>query len=387
MRWYFNPELRRFVDSEKVLTNSQMVSAVNEWVAGGRRTYSSSQLKGTRKPIECYMCGKPGHVAKECRSVGKPGEQNNNVSQSASPVVTKSERPFKCYGCGELEHKRPDCPNKAKRTKVVQSVPARVLGHNDVLAEVGGICIPATLDTGADVTLLPKELDCVKQLTGETTTVKGIGNETMKAPLAEVEFLVEGKKMSATAAMVPGEFLGWEGALAFSLDDEKMFEILCELNKRRQERYKDNSRLYIPVTVGSDREIKGAVLVSDLLDNDERKDELKEEPTKESTPKIAHVQQPTDIPAEPTTNADNAEVEGEEDDGWGGLMKVEGAWQKEDEEGIKEDSAGDTVAHDGDTPNPEKTNSSRDKMIQLTKGDETLRVARKLTNKDSNGFK
>jgi len=42
------------------------------------------------------------------------------------------------------------------------------------MAKVGGICIPVTLDTGADITLLPAESDCVEQYMGKTAVVMGV---------------------------------------------------------------------------------------------------------------------------------------------------------------------------------------------------------------------
>jgi len=121
--------------------------------------------------------------------------------------TAKSEpKTFKCYDCGEVGHKRPDCPHKTKRTKVV-------------------------IDTGADLTLLPIELDCVKKYTGESSVVRGVGNTPQLAPVAEVEFVVEGVKMEALAAMVPEEYIKWEGALAFSLKNDRHWEWLSKINK------------------------------------------------------------------------------------------------------------------------------------------------------------
>jgi len=179
MRAYLNPQLREFLDGKDVSSSAQMVARVEEWRAntfdrvnvfgnpGGRRVNSAEVGKSVRKPGECFLCGKPGHFAKECSSTGKT-VVGNASSTPGKGIAEQTNKTFKCYGCGETGHKRPDCPNKMKRNKKVRVTKCKDLGHNDVMARVGDVCLPVTLDTGADITLLPEELKCVKEYTGRT---------------------------------------------------------------------------------------------------------------------------------------------------------------------------------------------------------------------------
>ena len=65
--------------------------------------------------------------------------------------------------------------------------PSRVLRRNEMLATVGGISMPVTLDTGAEVSVLPEEADSVLRYTGEKVTLTGVfDNLTSRtAPLAD----------------------------------------------------------------------------------------------------------------------------------------------------------------------------------------------------------
>jgi len=83
MRSWLAAPLRAYVDSKVVTSTAQMLATISEWKAntydelsvfprpGGRRFTVGTQGKTVRKIGECFLCGKPGHFAKECRSAGK----------------------------------------------------------------------------------------------------------------------------------------------------------------------------------------------------------------------------------------------------------------------------------------------------------------------------
>ena len=60
-----------------------------------------------------------------------------------------------------MGHKSPQCPKKPKdRVKRVKIPKDEIvsLGARDILPEVSGITIPVTLDTGADISVVPLEV-------------------------------------------------------------------------------------------------------------------------------------------------------------------------------------------------------------------------------------
>jgi len=75
-----------------VSSSAKFVARVEEWKAntfdrvsvfgnpegGGRKVNSLEVGKSVRKPGECFLCGKTGHFAKECRSAGKAQAGNGS---------------------------------------------------------------------------------------------------------------------------------------------------------------------------------------------------------------------------------------------------------------------------------------------------------------------
>ena len=220
-----------------------------------------------------------GHFARDCRKTSKSvsGTSTGTMPAEESLRVKTESRVVKCYGCGEIGHKKPECPVK-KKASVLKVGPSRVLRRNEMLATVCGISMPVTLDTGAEVSVLPAEADCVLRYTGEQVTLTEVlDNLTSRtAPLAEAELTIGGEVVKTVAAMVPGEFIKWEGALAFDTDDSSSLDSLIRLSKVRVARYKDD-RKYSPVMVTQDGHIQGAVMWADIPCEVKRQNE---EPTR-----------------------------------------------------------------------------------------------------------
>ena len=122
---------------------------------------SALGARGTlrKKTGLCFLCGKAGHFARDCRKSSKAvSNTSTNFTPAEDNQKVKTEgRVVKCYGCVEVGRKKPDCPNKNKKASVVKVGHSRVLRRNEMLATVGGISMPVTLDTGAEVSVLPEE--------------------------------------------------------------------------------------------------------------------------------------------------------------------------------------------------------------------------------------
>ena len=128
----------------------------------------------SREHFKCCTCGKQGHTSKYCRS--------------NKPVTESPERkPVVCYNCREIGHKAPACPKpktekpRKKEIKLLNEDKPKIkeLQENEILVRVAGKDVPVTLDSGATITVLPKEIVPSTWLTGDKLLVKVLALTTM----------------------------------------------------------------------------------------------------------------------------------------------------------------------------------------------------------------
>jgi len=257
------------------------------------------------------------------------------------------------------------------------------LGHNDAMANLGGVCISVTLDTGAYITLLPAELECVEEYTGKTTIVRGVLSEPQAAPVAMVKLTIGHMEVKAKSAMIPGDQLGWEGTLALSLDDPEQVKLLGKLNDIRKEKYGKEDRRYLPVVVTREG-VQDAIMVADLPQGDTRLEHLRSDnqfvmPEAEGMV-VSSTQEET--PEKDDNNAEAVRAEVVE----GRVDKVEVVSQVVEAEGetLKEDAGNRTT--DDNNPDSVVGSTRRGEIVSMTAQDETLKAVRQLADKQLNGY-
>ena len=439
VRTWHNDRLRGFVNQKEIVTNSQLINRVAEWKAETRDECGEFVKQGSKKSTQgmipgfgrkqgvCYPCGKAGHYARECRRTGKSstdtsgGSSASTISTEESTKAKVETKVVKCYGCGETGHKKPECPRK-KKTSVVKLGPSRVLRRNEMLATVGGITMPITLDMGAEVSVLPREADCVKKYTGETVTLRGVfdDDKSITAPLAEAELVVGGEVVNTIAAMVEGEYINWEGALAFDTDNDSALELFKHLNDMRVTKYKGD-RKYSPVMLTDDGNIQGAVMWADIPKHVKLIQDITDEPEpqggtrlrilscetdeKQLAPDIDVNQKATRVQEVPLSEGRGTQPEQEDrgepqqipDSGdvsaaetsVGSSVEVLGdddvAYEEVEEEGVQGDCA-DSIEEDTRIKTLEMTvNKSKDELVKATRDDHSLDNIKKLADREENG--
>ena len=250
VRTWFTAQLKDYIDQRDVNSNGDLVARVSQWQAlkGDERpifakkearkqnTYSAGGLP--KKGVVCFECGKTGHVARDC----KKGDATGAVSKGDKPDL----KGVKCFECGELGHKSPSCPKrKGKATKRVSTRRRRteVLADNELLGRVNGYWFPMTLDTGASVSLIPREFVGEDAFTGRTEHLRGFDKNapTIEAPIARVELEIGGRRVTREVAVVDGETLGWEGVFSSRLGSRE--EPTSSWSSRRLEKPYQRIRL------------------------------------------------------------------------------------------------------------------------------------------------
>ena len=107
-----------------------------------------------------------GHIFRDCRS-RLAGEKQATPSPShvptpaVTPAVSKPEKKPICFNCRQVGHKSLQCPkkqaaNSVKRIQIPLSK-VKMLKQGEVLAAILGQAIPVTIDSGAEITIVPEE--------------------------------------------------------------------------------------------------------------------------------------------------------------------------------------------------------------------------------------
>ena len=257
------PQLREYLDQKETVSHGELIAGVNQWKnikKDGRSEFLKRASKSGSSPVKrgvsCYLCGRMGHFARDSK---KKGEGESHQAQGIKPEWKK----VKCYGCGEEGHKKLDCPKaKSKTVKRVerQHESVQTLRGNELLAKVEGYSIPMTIDSGAEISVIPKELVDVVKYTGRTEVIKSYAesDEPREVPVAEVTMEIGGHKVVREVALVDWNTLSWRGSFASKFNDTEDVSLYIELSKIRCS-LRGNQLKYTPAGKSAGCEVREAV--------------------------------------------------------------------------------------------------------------------------------
>ena len=179
-----------------------------------KKEVDKTSMNKMTERFKCFTCGKPGHTSKYCRM---------NKQTTAQPDIP-DRKPIVCYNCREVGHKAPNCPKpksdkpKKKEVKLLSDKKPSVkeLQENEILVRVAGKEVPVTLDSGATITVLPKERVPETWLTGKQIVGKGFGiDHNLNIEEANLSIVIEGKLMKTLGGVVPSKEINGTGVLSY----------------------------------------------------------------------------------------------------------------------------------------------------------------------------
>ena len=219
------------IDTRVVTCANELIGALADFLMlegdkkeGVAATFGQLSLGGRKEFTRgsCFNCGIPGHRASECRK--------EKGSAGYSKPWNKEERtPYKviCFICQEEGHKAPQCPKKmvkeepkseGARTRPLNRLKVSKKPETELPGKVNESEVVVLLDSGANISVIPKHLVFPEQYTGETIWVRPFkAKETIACPMAKVPFVMGGMQWEEEVA-VDEECGSEEGEVLYSLD-------------------------------------------------------------------------------------------------------------------------------------------------------------------------
>jgi len=262
-RDHLNPSLRTIIDTGMHFTHKAFVEACEQWAkaqprgtACFRRPRSSNPMGGKpgstfpqgRKPVNCFNCGKSGHISRECRSrpQGEAATAPVVTAAQAAPTAATIKSEVVCFRCRAKGHKSPDCPSRPKGNRRVEFSNREpiALSEEELFGDVNSCATSITIDTGAQISIVPRECVLSDQWTGNRRKVRGFQGAIVEGEECRVQFTIGGRKFDREAVAVEGEMIHWTPCLRVPLRPREELDFLLKLAKEKEE--KDTVRYQPP---------------------------------------------------------------------------------------------------------------------------------------------
>ena len=149
-------------------------------------------------PRQCYTCGKPGHLSRDCLQKSSGG-----IQPKVEPVTRDTRQGDRdgprCFRCHQKGHFANRCPSQP--ALLCYQVPPRRDGPARTGAVEGTPVEGILLDTGAANTMIHRDLVPVEKITQETVDIRCAHGDVVSYPLAEVSMRVGDYTFSVQAAV------------------------------------------------------------------------------------------------------------------------------------------------------------------------------------------
>jgi len=327
---------------------------------------------------------------KECRSRPPVVEAVTAPVATAAPAAPTrgtSKPDVTCFRCSKKGHKSPDCPTRPKgnrRVQIQEREPV-VLNSEELFGAVGECSMSITIDTGAQVSVVP--IECVRedQLVGRKQRVRSFQGSLVEGDACIVEFVLGGKTFEREAIAVEGSLINWTPCFQVPLSPRSDLDFLMELAGKKSAA--EEEQMYIPPrmyegTLQTGYMVSGGNAISETqtLSIDvpsvavvEREDESAEE--------IIEGLMNIEIDKDEGSSSLCAEAEGDH----GTVEEAERVEVASDLDEVAGEPSGGCAVQRSDVL-VEGIKGTRTKLVEETENDVTLKVARELGKRESEGY-
>jgi len=407
------PGLKGYVDSSKRFQLGEFMGVCEpiktSWFRKNKpyqippsKVQGGGNLFGSRKPvssISCFTCGKQGHMSRKCRSCPQ-AEAATNPRAPAAPVAAEGAGgktgEVVCFRGNGKGHKSPACPTKPKSNRRVR-LPERepvALSHEELFGAVGEYSMGITIDTGAQVSIVPKECVREEQMTGFKQKVRSFQGSLVEGDACNVQFTLGDRVFNREAVAVAGDLINWTPCFRMPLTPRSELDFLMELAEKKAEQ--KGEQLYVPLKVHN------GILHTGYRVSERSEYSVDQEPSDsvaivgtDKTVKLVEEEEQTvekecaDMMAIDMGKDDEDVVENnyDEADGDHGQVEEDG---RVDDASVSAEAGGDAsggCAEQGEELLLEEIKGTRSKLVEETKSDETLHVARGLAERNKEGYR
>ena len=177
------------------------------------------------------------------------GSVKTEPQASSQPVqaVRQTKREVTCFTCQQKGHKSPQCPQRMNQVKKIQIPSDKLvpLRHNELFGSVGCHRLPATCNTGAEVSVVPEECVSPEEFTGKTCQVDSFNRVRSTGRECNVTITIQGRKFPRRAVTQPEKDLTLTACLKLSLSDMEEILFIAEQMKDKS-KLMDIQTCYIP---------------------------------------------------------------------------------------------------------------------------------------------
>ena len=165
------------------------------------------------------------HISQDCHTrlaaekQATPGTSHGLPPATTPTITPKTDKKLIiCFNCHQAGHKSPQCTKKLTNTVKRIQIPinrVKPLKDNEVMATIEGQVLPTTIDSGAEITLVPEECVGVEQFTGEMVTLDAYNMSKSVGKKCNIKITVSNRVFSRAAVAQPGDDISWTALVSF----------------------------------------------------------------------------------------------------------------------------------------------------------------------------